>query len=385
VIHDTEKTAAEHVLSLPREDRPAALARIERLIAANTPAAEVAEAVAEMDAAEELEFVTARHAIENPRAPVIGLWGEVLIPGEASGVIARGGVGKTTITRNLMIRSAEGTGEFLGRPFSAGPVRWLYCTREGSGGWWLDRLRRTAGALGADDALDRIALMNWADDCGLYLTTPKDVERIRRVLDKMQEGDGVDAVTFDPFTDFKAGSDQDDEAVQAAFAAIKALCSEFGVAAWVPHHASQNGEGMDAARGSTKYEGTVAAQLNLTAGVKDSRGKALPDTVRKVKLEKNRYGRKTTHYLDFDEATEVYSDRAKPGVTSECAIALRAAGEPGATITEMVKATGASDSAVRDAVKGLEAEAKAERAGEGRPQRHRLTEKGYSNVGLSIV
>jgi hypothetical protein len=378
-----EQGAKDYLAALPPEERREASHRINMYV----------KLAADIDSVDPfkggLEVVTARHAIENPRPPVLGLWGDWMVPGEASGIVARGGVGKTTFTRNLMLQSACGEGEFCGKAFHAGPVRWLYCTREGSGGWWLQSLHRTAEAVGmGNEVLDRIVLANWADDCGLYLTTDADVDRLRVTLGQLREDDpdGPLAAAFDPFTDFKAGSDQDDEAMQAAFASIKSLCAEFHVAAWVPHHASQNGHGLDASRGSTKYEGTVATQLNLTDAVKDSRGKAMPETVRKLQAWKVRYGRKSTHYLDFDQDTEVYTERAKPGVTSDAVSTLQAAGDAGASVAEIIEETGASDSAAREVLKGLEGEGKAEIVDPDaqRGKRWRLTSEGNKATGLGV-
>ncbi len=41
-------------------------------------------------------------------------------------------------------------------------------------------------------------------------------------------------MVFDPFTKFKTGSENDDEAMQAGVDAIEALQKEFNVASWVP-------------------------------------------------------------------------------------------------------------------------------------------------------
>lgn len=341
--------------------------------------AEEAEAVAG------IEIVTARHAIANPRPRVLGLWGELLVPGEACGPVGRGGVGKTSFTRTILLRSAEGTGEFLDRPFHAGPVRWLYLTREGNGGYWLDRLELAAKALGtSEEALERIHLWEYADDCGLYMSAPGDVETVSDKLRELSDaGTPINAVALDPWSDFKAGSDNDDEAMAAGFAGVKELCREHGVAMWVPHHASQNGEGLDAGRGSTKYEGTVNAQMNLTDAVKDPKGKALPETVRKLQIVKNRYGRKVTHYLDFDEDTEVYSERLKPGLAADALAALRDAEDGTATIKAIARKTKASPSGVRKAINALIEEGKVEAAGEGRRDvPYRLTEQGKSTAGL---
>lgn len=368
--------------SNPSVEYKAQKAIVERRVAVE----EVGEASsAPAEDAKPPEVVTARHAIANPRPRTLGLWGELLVPGEAAGPIGRGGVGKTSFTRTILLRSAEGTGEFLDRPFHAGPVRWLYLTREGNGGYWLDRLGLAAKALGtSEEALDRIHLWGYADDCGLYLSTPADVDVIGDKLRELSEaGTPINALALDPWSDFKAGSDNDDEAMAAGFAGVKKLCREHGVAGWVPHHASQNGEGLDAGRGSTKYEGTVNAQMNLTDSVKDPKGKALPETVRKLQIVKNRYGRKTTHYLDFDEDTEVYSERLKPGLAADTLAVLRDAEDGTATIKAISKAAKASPSGARKAINDLIEEGKVEAAGEGkRDVPYRLTEAGKSTAGL---
>ena len=234
------------------------------------------------------------------------------------------------------------------------PLNWLYFGREGAGAEFLKKLLRLANALDyGDDVLDRIRLVNDGSDCAFRLTTDDGFEKAQRTIREAKEDGGVDVVVFDPFTKFKTGSENDDEAMQAGVDAIEALQKEFKVASWVPHHASQTGTGIDAWRGSTAFEGTMATGLLMTRG---EGGR----NCRKISMEKVRYqwtaDDTADRYFDGDAATEVYAERDAPGAKGT----VRAAMTPGVdwTISELEKATGLSAQTVRNQV---EEEVKAER------------------------
>lgn len=234
------------------------------------------------------------------REPAKGLWGCWLVRGEMSSIAARGGRGKTTFTRNLLIRAAIGDA-FLGMEFD-GPLRSVYFTREGGSLFWLTKIEKVVHALAVDgDVLDRIHVVERGGDCGVRLSSRSGVEATREVLDTLKSGPGLDVVVFDPFTLFKDGSENNDDDMARAVDAILEIQREFEVAGWVPHHASQQGTGLDAWRGSTVMEGGFSTGLLLTAPT---------PTSRKLSPEKARYSAVPDdlrpRYLDFDPVTEVY-------------------------------------------------------------------------------
>lgn len=237
------------------------------------------------------------------REPARGLWGRWVVRGEMSSIAARGGMGKTTFTRNLMARSAAG-GAFLGLEFD-GPLSWVYFTREGASLYWLEKIGKVVEALGLDaDALERIHVVERGGDCGVRLTHRAGVDSVRAVLDELKSGPGADVVAFDPFTRFKDGSENKDDDMARAVDAILEVQREFDVAGWVPHHASQQGAGLDAWRGSTVLEGGFSTGLLLTAPTPATR-KLSPEKARYSALPDDLRAR----HLDFDQRTEVYSER----------------------------------------------------------------------------
>ena len=282
-------------------------------------------------------FRTAAAMKADPPTEVPGSWGHHLHRGEMTSICARGGLGKTAATRNTMLHGAAGA-SFMGMDF-ARPLNWLYFGREGAGAEFLKKLLTLADALGyGDDVLDRIRLVNDGSDCGLRLTTERDFEMAHRTIREAKEDGGLDVVVFDPFTKFKTGSENDDEAMQAGVDAIEALQKEFNVASWVPHHASQTGTGLDAWRGSTAFEGTMATGLLMTRGDGGRNS-------RKITMEKVRYAwgddDLAERYFDGDAATEVYADRDAPGAKGTVRAKMTAGVDW--TVSELATQTGLSE------------------------------------------
>jgi hypothetical protein len=336
----TERELREQFIALPLEAR-------ERIEAAAKLAVPVDEAdpppfnvrsVAEMKA--------------DPPAEVPGLWGHHLHAGEMTSICARGGLGKTTFTRNVMLHGAAGT-EFMGMEFVR-PLSWLYFGREGHGYEYFKKITTLADALGyGDEVLGRIHLVEDASDCQVRLTTPDDFDKVRRQVSEYKTAHGVDVVVFDPFTKFKSGSENDDKEMQEGLDRIEDIQAEFDVASWVPHHASQTGTGMDAWRGSTAFEGTMATGLLMTRGEGGRNS-------RKIEVAKCRYSwgadDTASRFFDGDAETEVYAERDAPGAKGT----LRAKMTPNVdwTIPELMNLTGLSETSVRsqleDAVRAEE-------------------------------
>lgn len=341
----TEREVREQFVKLPAEAR-------ERVITAAEAAEKLTGDVDEVDPPPfKVRSVAAMKA--NPPTEEPGLWGHHLHQGEMTSVCARGGLGKSTLTRNAMLHGAAG-GQFMGMQFVR-PLRWLYFGREGAGAEFFKKITTLADALGyGENVLDRVHLVEDGGDCQVRLTTPDDFDKVRRAITERKEDDGVDVVVFDPFTKFKSGSENDDKEMQEGLDRIESLQVEFNVASWVPHHASQTGVGMDAWRGSTAFEGTMATGLLMTRGEGGRNS-------RKIEMAKVRYAWGdddfADRYFDGDAATEVYAERDAPGAKG----ALRAKMTPGVdwTVSELVTATGLSENTVRDR---LEEDVKAERA-----------------------
>lgn len=346
-----EIAAGEYLAALSREDREAATARI-------NAAVKLRGQVDSVDPPP-LKVSTLRELHAEPAVPLQGLWGRWLIRGEMASIAARGGVGKTAFTRNLMLRSAQG-GSFMGESFER-PLRWLYFTREGSGSFFRLKTERLAAALDLDDdALDRIQVVEQANDCGLMLSRAKDLDDIRRTLDEVKDGAGLDVVVFDPFTRFKDGSENDDKDMAAAVDAILALQAEFDIASWVPHHASQSGTGKDAWRGHTTFEGGMATGFLLT----DKVGTDPNPCARRLEVAKCRYSFALedldTRYFDGDAATEVYAEREGTGTESRIREALRR-DRDWHTYAAIEAATGAARSTVQGHFKRFEDRGEVER------------------------
>lgn len=295
---------------------------------------------------------TLRAMFESPPVSVNGLWGRWLHRGEMTSIAARGGVGKTTFSRNLILRSAAGE-PFMGEPFSA-PLTWLYFTREGAGNYFRLKAERLARELKTPgDALDRIHIVENANDCGLRLSRPDDLDKIRRALDYVKSGGGLDVACFDPFTRFKDGSENDDKDMGAAVDAILALQAEFDIATWVPHHSSQSGVGLDAWRGHTTFEGGMATGFLLTDKVANEPN----PTTRRLEIPKARYAftleDRQTRYFDCDVETERYSEREATGTEGRIREALKRS-EGWLTYAELAAEVGVGRSTVQEHTKRLD-------------------------------
>jgi AAA domain len=335
----TERELADQLVKLPAE----AWERIETRVKLTAP-------IDQVDAPPLVS--TLREMFAEPSVPTNGLWGRWLHRGEMTSIAARGGVGKTTFTRNLMLRSATGQA-FMGEAFAA-PVTWLYFTREGAGNYFRLKAERLARALEVpDEVLDRIHVVEGANDCGLRLSRPDDLDAIRRALDYVKSNGGLDVACFDPFTRFKDGSENDDKDMGAAVDAILGLQAEFDIATWVPHHSSQSGVGLDAWRGHTTFEGGMATGFLLTDKVADEPN----PTTRRLEIPKARYAftleDRQTRYFDCDVETEQYLEREATGTEGRIREALRGAGGDWRTYAELAAEAGVSRSTVQEHVKRL--------------------------------
>jgi hypothetical protein len=341
-----EREAVEYLAKLPADARREAFDRINTGLRLKLP-------VDEADPPPPIS--TLRAMFDEPPTPINGLWGRFLHRGEMTSIAARGGVGKTTFTRNLMLRAAAG-GSFMGEPF-AEPLTWLYFTREGAGNYFRLKAERLAQALDIpDEALSRIHVVEGANDCGLRLSRPGDLDQIRRALDYVKAGDGLDVAVFDPFTRFKDGSENDDKDMGVAVDAILSLQSEFNIATWVPHHASQSGTGMDAWRGHTTFEGGMATGFLLTDKLADEPN----PTTRKLEPVKARYAftleDRQTRYFDCDPETEEYTERAATGTEGRIRDALKRPDAEWLTYAELAAEVGVGRSAIQNHIKRLEGE-----------------------------
>jgi hypothetical protein len=176
------------------------------------------------------------------------------------------------------------------------------------------------------DALDRMHLVEAGGDCGLRLSDPKNVDVIRRVIDRVKGAAGLDVVTFDPFARFMTGNENSTEDMRKAVDPILELLAEFELVAVVPHHTSQTGTGLDASRGSTYFVDSVASIMNLTPV-----GEEADNTRRRLDVVRCRYserledlGRRT---LEFDPATEVYREAGYGRAVERLLDALPASGD----------------------------------------------------------
>lgn len=369
----SEQAIISYFAGLSTEERDEAFERINTGVNLTAP-------VDEVDPPPPVTTMRAMRA--EPPVPVDGLWGRWLHRGEMTSIAARGGVGKTTFTRNLMLRSAMG-GSFMGAPFER-PLTWLYFTREGAGSYFRLKLERLGDALGVEaDAEDRLHFVDKANDCNLLLSRPTDLDQIRRDIDHVKSAPGgLDVVVFDPFTRFKSGSENDDKDMAAAVDAILGLQSEFDVASWVPHHSSQSGVGLDAWRGHTTFEGGMATGFLLTDKVA---GEPNP-TTRRLEIAKARYAftledRQSRHF-DCDVETEVYGEREATGTEARIREALKRPGADWMTYVALAAEVEVSRSTVQDHVKRLEGAEKVEtdRNGENGAVRARWVSTG---LGMS--
>lgn len=232
--------------------------------------------------------------------PVEGLWGPWLVPGEMASVASRGGMGKTTFTRGVMCRAAQG-GSYLGQVF-ARPLSCIYFSGEGSAAFWRSEMERTADTLRlSDEERDRIHIRDGGGDCGLKLSRPGDVDELRRDCDAVASEQGLDVGVWDPFSRFMVGDENASTDMGRSVESILELQREFGIATWVPHHASQAGRGLDAFRGHTTFEGAIATGFVLTA--EDGDGRKL-DPV-KVRYAQGPNDTKPRH-LRFDHEGRIY-------------------------------------------------------------------------------
>jgi hypothetical protein len=286
-IDPAEKLAADYLLTLPKDERAAAAARINQLVKAQAPPSD--SEPAQPPVRNLGEYVEDK--IEVP--PFLVSQGQ-LVAGEISVMIARAGKGKTTYGMNRLIRWGAGLPMFDDLEDSQAPLKPLkICLIENEGAAYfmqekLDLLLKSGAGL--DEQQQRLAKENvliWGDGgySGLKIDRPDDLELLRRAADTHEP----DAFMIEPFRGIWRGEENDATAMEAVLDDMVQLCSDFGCAVMLAHHerksgAGEDGEEMSRARGFGDLEGKVATMENWRS-VKN-------DQFRELSWSKSRYAPK---------------------------------------------------------------------------------------------
>lgn len=227
--------------------------------------------------------------IDYPLPPFLVAGGQV-VRGEITALIARAGKGKTTLVRNRMIRWAAGRPLFDELPDSqvpVGPLKILLIENEGVA--WdmqmkLESLLTNAGLTDEEKELARKNLMIWGDGgySGLKLDKDEDYALIRKGVAERRP----DVVMMEPFRGLWMGEENDATAMEAVLDSLVKIASEFECAVMLSHHARKaeagdDGEWMNASRGSNVLEGKVAVMENF----REAKG----GDFRELKWSKSRY------------------------------------------------------------------------------------------------
>lgn len=271
MITEAERAAAEYLLSLPKEDRQEAAARISQLVKAKAAPAEAKPRIPVTRFADYREQ-------ELPVPPFLLPSGQ-LVRGELHALIARAGKGKTTLTMNRIIRWSAGLPLFdeLAEDNTpiGGPLKILMLQNEGVAYFMQEKLRDLAAAnagLTAEQSeyVDR-NLFIWGDGGYSNFKVDKegDLEILRRALEEVRP----DVLTLEPFRGIWRGEENDSTAMEAVLDDLVAIAYEYQTAIMLGHHerkggVGEDGEWMSASRGSGNLEGKVAAMENLRS-IKD--------------------------------------------------------------------------------------------------------------------
>jgi hypothetical protein len=261
-----EATAAEYLAELSREEREAAVARINARVKAVAPLETVDPPPPVRNLGEYLDT-----EFDTPPALVSR---HQVVAGEITCMVARAGKGKTTLMQNRMVRWGAGVPLFEEEPESQAPVRplkMLLIENEGVAWHMQEKLsllvNKTAGLDPEQREAARENILIWGDGdySGMKIDREKDYELIRRALDEHHP----DVVILEPFRKLWKGEENNSTEMEAVLDAISGLAHEFGTAVLLSHHArkspSEDGDLMTEARGSGDLEGAVAVMEHYTA------------------------------------------------------------------------------------------------------------------------
>ena len=183
---------------------------------------------------------------------------------------ARAGKGKTAVSLNRLQRWAAGRPMFDELPEAMKPekpIRTLIIENEGAPGHFQQKLTTILNGADAGKPIfndeEREAVRSnihiWGDGgwSKMKLDKPENLELVKRGVEKVE----ADIVFLEPFRGLWVGDEQDSTAMSKVLDSLSELANEFQVGVMVTHHerkSNDNPDDMDAARGSTAFEGHCA-------------------------------------------------------------------------------------------------------------------------------
>lgn len=248
----------DYIAALPDQaDRDAAKAALRQYVIAQLPEEQLGEDYLVSTLGEYLD-----RKIENP--PMLVEPG-LVARGALSSLTSRAGKGKTSISLNCLVRWSMGKPLFDELPDVLNPVaplRVLVIENEGAPGHFQDILTRIISKNGFTEEEKGLARKNmhiWGDGgwSGLKLDREEDLKMVSAAVAKTQ----ADIAFIEPFRGLWSGDENSSTDMAVVLDAMSQIASENQCAVMLTHHETKSGggeEAMDAARGSTAFEGHVA-------------------------------------------------------------------------------------------------------------------------------
>lgn len=346
---DVVKDAAAHLATLQPELREAELARLQLLLARETP-----EDAREVPA----PITTLADYLATPiPVPPVLVTPSIVVRGEVTATIGRAGKGKTTINVQRMMRWAAGLPLFddlpdVLAPPDARPLRTLIIENEGSAGMFQEAMQKRLGARTfiTEEQSKLVAehLLIWGDGGwqGIKLDDPETFRTVQKGLEHWKP----DIVLIEPFRGLWRGNENDSTEMSEIVDRFAELARDYQCGIVISHHerksgTGEDGEGMSAARGSGVLEG-YAAVMESFGGVKSRDQKELDWT-------KSRYYKAPPPIrMEYEEDSGVYRYIPPAKGLSEV-LGLLAEAEGGLTVKGVAEELSEKERRVRDILNEL--------------------------------
>lgn len=263
---------AEHLLSLPEDEREAAGKSLNQLLVAQLPDDEVGGKPPIRKLGEYLDTPV-------KRPPILVEPGLVAV-GAISALVSRGGKGKTAVSLNRLLRWSMGKPLFDELPTlmkPENPLRVLIIENEGNGGHFQKVLQTIID--GSDFTKEEIDLARdnvhvWGDGgwSGLKIDRAEDLDLVQRGTAETE----ADIVFVEPFRGLWQGDENSATDMQVVVDSMSQVANTHDCAVMLTHHENKSGGGeglnfdpMNAFRGSTVLEAAAAVMerwLPVSAG-----------------------------------------------------------------------------------------------------------------------
>lgn len=254
----------DYVASLDPADRPAAKQALRQYVVAQIPDEQLGEDYKVKDLGTYLDT-----EIESP--PMLVEPG-LVARGALSSMTSRAGKGKTAVSLNKLIRWSMGKPLFDELPDVLAPVeplRILLIENEGAPGHFqkiLKLILHKNGFTKEEIALARENVHIWGDGgwSGLKLDHEDNVAMVSTAAARTK----ADIVFIEPFRGLWSGDENSSTDMAVVLDSMSQIANENMCGLMITHHETKSGgsseEAMDAARGSTAFEGHVAVMERWT-------------------------------------------------------------------------------------------------------------------------